>query len=690
MIRIAIFKKIYIFIFRFILTYQILHDFYFVMLKRSPTSDRLVSKELTKILRESDETSGSKKGEDKIFKQLRNYFQEMQMKNIEVDYSNNPFNMIIENNVKFALKVIKDTNDSYRSLISREYSEIAKIVPSTKKKEGNASEESITSEEIFKSNALKCIEEWTMGINGEMFRANLRMLLLQYKCYKDMKIFNDNICKAFSDIQNDINNYYLNEIKSVDRLCKFLQIAVENGKRVPESLTLEEDVFIIDPNVLQYSELQLETEVDVTREYVVGDKEFKISQLARLRDQFKILAPTGIALQKAFIYLIQDFIFFGRESCAGPMFPEAWRRVDPEQIPKLVFLLFGETSFIDWRDFLIYCLNIPFPTLDELLLLRKKFRCEDLDSTELISRDKFIEEILWYEKDIDFEDGRAKLKSVLTKHFLFELFESEENLMNYSAFLLAFCKGTNPIEGFVMALSMAIGKQICYIIDECEEVICKLIKDKKYRDECLACANKCTAQFLEKLLINVLNICEGITIIELEYTETPPEVDKKGKKSKTNTKTKKAESARTPKTQKSVTNGSKVSPSTTDVQPTYICKPCEKDEVSEKIPEEEEIPKEIKIEPEPDPNLAYAVSQSVIYNVLNICLPWYFTLTQEEGAPQYMEQVEEVLKRLEGDTDNKDIYVCKFVSETNICRLLRLTKKFVAVNLAEELGKVSI
>lgn len=674
------------------MTFQALHDFYFAMIRHMPPNDRLSSKELTKIYRESEDTSGSKRGgEDKVFRQLKAGFQELQIKNIEIDFNNNPFNLVIENNVKLALKVIKETNDFYRSLIAREYSEIAKIQPQVKKPDDSAAEISLNVEELFKINALKCIEEWTMGINGEMFRASLRMQALQYKCYRDMKLFNDHIYTAFIEIQNDINTYYINEIKSVDRLCKYLQMAVENGRKITESLVLEHDTFVIDPNLLQFPPPEPPADIGDTSE-VVGDMDFKISQLATLRSQFKIVAPTGITLLQAFIYLLQDFIFFGKESCDGPLFPEAWISVDPDKIPKLVFLMFGNTVYVDWRDFLIYGLNIRFPTVEELLEVRKKFRCCDLSSTELIKRDDFIKQELWFEKDFDPEDKHSQLRINLMKHFLFELFETSEDMMNYSAFLLAFCKNPDPIEGFVTALSMSIGKKTCFAPEDCEDVVCKLIKYKQYKDECFACAMKCTNEFLNTLLDKVVNYCEGTTMIELQYV--PPPEDKKGKKGKVSKaqSTKKIESsqsARMPKIQKSLTSRSKLAQSETNVKTTFICRPCEGEaDVVEKPPEKEVVVEEYKIEPQEDPNLAYAVSQAVIWNVLKICLPWHFELVPEEEKTPYIEQVTEVIKRLEVDTDNGDIYVCRFVIDPNICKLLHKVKKFTALNLAEEVHKV--
>ncbi|XP_035444192.2 sperm flagellar protein 2-like [Spodoptera frugiperda] len=678
---------------RSFLTFQSLHDFYFSMIKRMPSNEKVLFKELAKIYRDSDDLSGSRKGaEDKVFRQLKMGFQELQHKNIEIDFNNNPFNLVIENNVKFALKVIKETNDSYRSVIAKEYSEVAKVQPPTKKKDENTSEESVNAEEVFKEQALKCIEEWTMGINGEMFRASLRMQALQYKCYRDMKLFNDHVYKTFTDVQDDINNYYINEIKSVDRLCKYLQMAVENGRPIQETLVLENDTFMIDPNLLQFAPPEPPADTTIDRE-IVGSMDFKISQLAVLRSQFKIIAPTGIIMQQAFIYLLQDFIFFGKETCDGPLFPEAWLRVDPEQVPKLVFLMFGDTVYVDWRDFLIYCLNIRFPLVEELLEARTKFRCKDLSSTELIDRDDFIAEELWFESDFDAEDGHAQLRLNLIKHFLFELFETMEDKMNYSAFLLAFSKDMNAIAGFATALSMAVGKRACFDLEECGEVVCKLIKQKQYRDECLACAHKCTQEFIDKVLEKVIIYCEGTSIIELEYV--PPVEEKKSKKGKVG-KTPAGKKGAEPvlntrvRSQKSLVSKSRTSASTTAVvKTTFICRPCEDEaDAEEKLSVKPESIVEVKLEPEEDPNVMYAVSQSVIWNVLQVCLPWHFVLVPEAHKTPYIDQLTDALKRLEVDTDNGDIYVCRLVTDPNICTLLHKVKKFTILNLAEEVVKV--
>ncbi|XP_047992523.1 sperm flagellar protein 2-like [Leguminivora glycinivorella] len=685
---------------RSILTFQALHDFYFAQLKKLPPNDRLTSKELNKIsydLSDDADSSTTKKsgGEDKVFRQLRTAFLDLQLKNIQIDYSNNPFNIILDNNAKFALKVIKDINDSYRSLISREYTELAKLVSAPKKKEDVESEPSITSEDIFKANALKCIDEWTMGINGEMYRVSLRILALQYKCYKDMKLFNDIIYKTFRLVQNEINTYYLNEIESVDRLCKYLQLAVEDSRKIPETLILEHDTFIIDPNLLQFPPPAPPAE-PLIGDYV-SDMEFKVSQLERLKSQFKIVAPTGIALQQSFIYILQDFLIFGHETCDGSLVPELWKRLDPEQVPKLVFQMFGDTVYVDWRDFLIYCANLRFPSVGELLDLRHDLRCIDQDSTELIGRDEFIATELWFERDFDSQDPCEQLRKNLIKEFLFNLFETSQGKMNYSAFLLALCKSADPIEGFAAALSVAVGKKVCHSYEECSEIVCHLIKDKQYRDACRECALQCTNQLLDKVIANVIDTCVGTTIIELQFE--PVVESKKGKKGKDKekasaSKLKKgdqvtvSQSARMSKENNlNVASKTKVR-SAVEVRSTFICPPCQEDEVADEKPQEV-VEEEQKVEsPDEDPKIAYAVSQKVIWNVLEICLPWHFTLIPEEKATPYKNRVQEILKWLEHETDNGDIYVCHFLKEPDICKLMHKVKKFTALSLLEEVRKI--
>ncbi|XP_014357705.2 sperm flagellar protein 2 [Papilio machaon] len=672
---------------RSIMTFQILNDFYITMLRGAPPSDRLSSKDLTKIYRETESSHSSKKGGDeKLYKHLKAVFQELFIKSIEFDFDNNPFNFIIENNVKFATKIVKDLGESFRSLISKENSEKAKITP-TKKREGNGSTESYNHEENLKENALKCLEEWPVGVNGEMLRFNLRILALQHKCYADMKLFSNQVLKAFIEIQNLIDTYYTNEVLAVDRLCKYFHMAIEKGRKIPESLLLEYDTLIIDNNVLQFSP-SVETIVPQSKSEIKRYSYFKTNQLARLRSQFKLVAPTGIIMHKAFIYLLQDFILFGKESKEGPLFPDVWKNIDPEQVQKLVFSLFGETAYVDWREFLIYCLQLSFPTIHELLEVRKKFRCNDLDSTELISRDNFIKEEFWFDKDFVTEDKQDLLKLNLIKHFLFELYETEEDKMNYSAFLLAFCKNIDPIKGFIAALSMAVGQEICHSLDDCGDIVTYLINEKKYRDECLACALKCTEQFINKLIQRVISICEGTTVEEVMYTESVPE-EKKGKKKKSN-KVKKIDGNQSGRSDNSQKRGSqyKMSPSIVVSQLGMICPPCERPLEKPKEPEKEPVVKPPVEEPPipyRDPNICLEVSQTVIWNVLKICLPWHFKILPETTESIYVQQAEEVLKSLEKDTDNKDVYVCKLVADPKFCKMLHKVKKFTAVDLLEEI-----
>lgn len=660
--------------YRFFVSYQLMHDFYFLMIKNIPASDRISSKELTKIVRDVQDSPNMKKlVEDKVYKRAKSLYTDVLMTDTSMDTQNNPFYEILEDNVNLAIKHINDANNNYRALISKEYLELAHVSSTNKKKTNLSGLDEITPEEAHISNTMKCLDEWTMGINGEMFRASLRIFALQNKCNQDLRLFNDHMSRTFNNIQNTINKSYNNEIKSIDRLCKYFSYAIEEGKKVHENVTLENDTLIIDPNILSLE--KLETEIPKVEREVVSDKDFRMCQLAKLRDQFKICAPTGLALQQEFIYLLQDFVMYGKESCDGSMFPENWQKLDPVNIPILVQLLFGDSAYIDWRDFLIYCMNIRYPTIDEILETRHMFRCQDKNSNETLSRDNFLEDKLWFEDLFDTEDSRAQLRKLLLKHFLFELFEISPNIINYSAFLLAFCKHADPIEGFSMAISLATGKKTCVKLDECEEVICKQINRKRHLDASLQCAHECAKEFIDTLIENVVESCEGFVVSEITNAESTSKSNKMEKKNKSKMKVSSSQSARRPKEKKVE---SKIFHSAPDVLSTYICDPCELPP-SDKV-YEEGIEETISVSVEEDPNIAYSVNQDVIWKVLEICLPWHFVLTPELKKTPYRDQVQQVMTILQNDTVDGTIHISKFVKEVTICKLLFKVKKFALVD----------
>ncbi|GBP29526.1 Sperm flagellar protein 2 [Eumeta japonica] len=576
---------------------------------------------------QAEMTRTTKEEENQLYKQLKSAFLDMHFKNIELDYGNNPLNFIIENNVKEVLIFINGSNQFCNAMINKDLNQISKIASSQKAlKDETYSRDTINSETLFKDNALRCIEEWTMGVNGEMHASCLRISVLQNKCYRDMKQFNDYLMKTFKNVQTYVDNYYSNEIKAVDRLCQYIQIAIENGQKIPESLILEYDTFVMDPNLLQYAPSVIGTNITQMRGKCT--EEFRVGQLARMRDMFRIIAPTGVILKQSFVYLLQDFIMYSKESCNGPVVPEIWKHFDPEKVPNLVQVLFGENVYIDWRDFLIFSLNIKFPNVEELLELRNKFLVDDLQSTELISRDDFVAKELWYERNIG-EYPLARLRRSLIKHFLFELFECAPNMMNYSAFFLAFCKSIDPVEGLALAISVITGKKLCFDI-ECEGVIDELIKKKKYLDECKACALKYSEDILDKIIGDVLDYCEGIIITESECLLESIQSEKENEVRNTKEEIDQVYS-------------------NVNVKPTFLCEHCQSEDI---IESHISLSKESVSVSKMKSDVIYSVCQSVIWKILKICLPWHFEPAVDMQRLPYSKQIEEVIKELEEDTEN--------------------------------------
>ncbi|XP_041982476.1 sperm flagellar protein 2-like [Aricia agestis] len=662
---------------RFILTYQILHDYYISMVSK-PLSQRLPLKELNKHERNFAETASTTKtrASEEKYRLLKEAFLDLQLRNINIDNHNNPLNVFIDDNVKLAHKIIQEISESYKTLIGHETNDLVS-------KFQNASSSSLKkrvekdfkilgdSVEVQKFEYLKCMQEWKMGCMGETCRANLRITILQKKCYEDMQIFCDQIFNAFKNIQDYIDDIYLNEIKSVDSLSKYLQMAIETNRKIPENLLLTGDTLVIDFNVLQMQSV-INSESDIPEE-VTGEMEFKLCQLALLQDSFKIVAPTGITIQQAFIYVLQDFVVFGKESCKGPTFPLTWRRIDPERIPEFVFSIFGENLYVDWRDFLIYCLNIPFPTTDELLDIRKKLRCQESESKELIDREIFLSTPLWFENSLDDIDKTSKLRNTLLKHFLFELFEVSKDVMNYTALLLAFCKAKNPKEGFSKALALALGKKVCYSTEECEEAVNNLIKAKKSKDQ----AYEDTNNLLDLIIHNVLDICTGTILLELNDNETKPVRKGKGKMSR-RSKT----SARLSHAEINKPVFSQSSPEKSEIKMIFM-NPVKGKSVTGYNKEKEQ--KEGK--PDDYSDIIYSVSRTIIWKVLEICVPWHLKLFNQDKCT-YKVVINDVIDQMEKYNEDKSIYVCKFLAEPKICKFLHKIKKFSKPDINEEILKI--
>lgn len=170
--------------------------------------------------------------------------------------------------------------------------------------------------------------------------------------------------------------------------------AVEEEKPIQQELLFEDGQFVVRPSILTFAE--------DPKGFVAPIKEapsplrFRIVQLGRLIDIFRRIAPSGIMSERALVYVLQDLVSCGEEDCYPPYVPCAWRQLRPPDIEKLIQRLFGPTEYIEWREFILYAMDLPMPSHRDILKVRAAFRTQDPELKEVITSDQFHSTQLWF------------------------------------------------------------------------------------------------------------------------------------------------------------------------------------------------------------------------------------------------------------------------------------------------------
>jgi len=110
--------------------------------------------------------------------------------------------------------------------------------------------------------------------------------------------------------------------------------------------------------------------------------------------------------------------------------------------------LFGSNiTTIDWRDFVVQCMELPYPTIEQLLFYRKLFQDYDIGN-ETISIESYETTKLWFENESNQHND--------AKWLLYDMYQVQNGL-NYSTMLLAFCRDEKPYIGLRKSFSLIFG-----------------------------------------------------------------------------------------------------------------------------------------------------------------------------------------------------------------------------------------
>lgn len=170
--------------------------------------------------------------------------------------------------------------------------------------------------------------------------------------------------------------------------------AIEEKRPIQQELLLVGDQFVVRPNVLMFPEDYKQVVIPI--EEVPSPLRFRMVQLGRLIDIFQRIAPRGIVSERVLVYILQDLVSCGEEDCYPPFVPCAWRQLRPPDIETLVGRLFGAAKYIEWREFVLYAMDLPIPSHQDILRARAAFRMQDPESTETVTCEQFYSTPLWF------------------------------------------------------------------------------------------------------------------------------------------------------------------------------------------------------------------------------------------------------------------------------------------------------
>ncbi|EZA48911.1 Sperm flagellar protein [Ooceraea biroi] len=332
---------------------------------------------------------------------------------------------------------------------------------------------------------------------------------------------------------------YKREIESISEMANVFCFAIEEKKAIQQELLLDGDRFVVRPNVLMFPEDPERSSVSIKE--ALSPLRFRMVQLGRLIDIFRRIAPRGNISERALVYVLQDLVSCDEKDCYPSSVPCAWRQLRPPDIERLIKGLFGAAERIEWREFVLYAMDLPMPTHQDILRARTAFGMQDLDSRKVVGRNEFHSTPLWFlettllaernshkdpRKDVEtlpvegfdhsnydevmdimlreesrlgdrtVTDSRSKrdfietdegdsssdnaiLRSMLAKELLCRMYQVNRNMVHYPAMLLAFCKDEDPREGLGKAFTLAMGVRVCTNTVEGERYVEQLVKEKE-------------------------------------------------------------------------------------------------------------------------------------------------------------------------------------------------------------------
>jgi len=268
---------------------------------------------------------------------------------------------------------------------------------------------------------------WTVSVQVETNRLLNQIYRLEASLLLDIKDLKD-----FTNIDHDlkkIHTIYQFKINDINKLCELLECV---GKNTEVKIKHISGQFFIN---------ELSVFAIICRQVFHSKNKFNMEQLRTIVNTLLDCAPT-------FKIEISNCIDTLNKICKiKHIYPKKWP-IDNQFHNHFYKELFGSNiTTIDWRDFVVQCMELPYPTIEQLLFYRKLFQDYDIGN-ETITIEMYEATQLWFENESNQQND--------AKWLLYDMYQVRDGL-NYSTMLLAFCKDEKPYIGLGKSFSLIFG-----------------------------------------------------------------------------------------------------------------------------------------------------------------------------------------------------------------------------------------
>jgi len=271
------------------------------------------------------------------------------------------------------------------------------------------------------------IDQGTISVQTETNRLINQIHRLKASLRLDIKYFKD--LTSIDHHLEKIHTIYQFKINDINKLCELLNCI---GKNIDVRIKHISGQFFI--NKLSVFEIDC-------RQVFHSKNQFNTEQFRPLINKLLDYAPT-------FKIEISSFIDTLNKLCKiKDIHPKKWS-IDNTFYNHFYKELFGSNiTTIDWRDFVVQCLELPYPTIEQLLFYRKLFQDYDIGN-ETITIESYETTKLWFENESNQHND--------AKWLLYDMYQVQDGL-NYSTMLLAFCRDEKPYIGLGKSFSLIFG-----------------------------------------------------------------------------------------------------------------------------------------------------------------------------------------------------------------------------------------